>query len=63
MSNTTATQYYNSNGGISPAGLVLAANGFTRAGYSFTGWDLGAVGTTVSFGVSDTTVTKTATAQ
>ena len=60
---TSGTQYYNSNGSLNPTGLALAANNFTRTGYTFTGWDLGAVGAIVSFGISELVLIKTATAQ
>lgn len=48
---STATQsgihYWAPAGHIYPS-VVLAANGFTRSGYSFTGWNLGTVGTTIT---------------
>ena len=61
VGNTTGTQYYNSSNAISPAGLTLAANKFTRKGYNFSKWDLGAPNATVNF-AADGAATKTATA-
>ena len=38
MSNSTATQYYNTNPNISPSGITLTSNGYTApSGYSFGG--------------------------
>lgn len=50
---TTGLQNYNSSGDISPSGLSLAENTFTRTGYNFSKWDLGKVGDAVSFAVGD----------
>lgn len=64
-SNTTVTQYYNSNPTISSPSITLAANTFSKAGYNFTGWDKGAAGAnyTWSIAVGGTDITRTAIAQ
>lgn len=64
MDSTTDTQYYNSSAAdsITPKGLKLAANKFTRTGYAFSKWSLGNAGETAGFAVGDA-ATKTATAQ
>ena len=41
-----------------PAKIILKANGFTRTNYTFTGWSLGAVNSTVEL-YEDTTTTAT----
>lgn len=58
----STTQSYDSSGAISPTGLALAENGYTRTGYNFSGWDLGQPGDTVGFAVGVEN-TKTAKAQ
>ena len=42
----SATQYYNSNGGISSVSFTLASNTFTRTGYTFSKWGAGNAGAT-----------------
>lgn len=59
---TTGTSYYNSSNVITSNQLTLASNGFSRTGYSFNGWDLGAIGENVTFAVGDA-ASKTAKAQ
>lgn len=45
--------YYN-NGNKTEAEFTLAANGFTKTDYNFSGWDLGAAGTTIKLSESAT---------
>ena len=59
---TTGTSYYNSSNATTSNQLTLASNNFSRTGYSFNGWDLGAAGGKVTFDVEDA-ASKTATAQ
>lgn len=52
--NTTATQYYNSSGGVSTASFTLAANTFTAptdsgGGWAFSKWGAGAAGASWSW--------------
>ena len=65
MSNSTATQHYNTNPNISPSGITLTSNGYSApSGYSFGGWATSVAnatagtstysnGGTASFAVSD----------
>jgi hypothetical protein len=62
---TTATQYYNSNWGVSTPSFTLATNGFTRTWYRFNKWDLWTAWSIYSSwapGVTESTI-KTANAQ
>lgn len=56
VASQTGIRYWNSAGNYSNPSFTLASNGFTRSGYSFTGWDLGGViyaaGATVTMTVS-----------
>lgn len=60
----TGTQYYNSNGSVSTFAVTLAANPYTRTGYTFNGWSLGAASSSYTYnqGVS-ASASITATAQ
>ena len=58
VSTQSGTRYYNSYGNISNPSFTLAANGFGRTDYAFTGWDLG--GTTYAAGAK-VTMTNSAT--
>ena len=49
--------YYN-NGNITKAAFTLKANGFTKGGYTFNGWDLGAVGTSITLDANATATAK-----
>jgi uncharacterized repeat protein (TIGR02543 family) len=70
-SNTTTTQYYNTNGGITSPSVTLATNPYTKTGYNFGGWKVSTSNTTVvsggsytwSIAVDATTISRTATAQ
>ena len=46
---STATQWWSAAGTITTPSVTLRANTFTRAGYSFTGWDKGFVGQTYAW--------------
>lgn len=50
----TGTRYYNSNGAVVNPSFVLAANGFAKTNYAFSGWNLGAAGTTITLSASTT---------
>lgn len=50
----TDARYYNSNGAVVNPTFTLRANGFARTDYAFTGWNLGAVGATVTLSASTT---------
>lgn len=60
----SATQYYNSNGGISSVSFTLASNTFTRTGYTFSQWAAGNAGatytTTPAYSTSGTQALTTA---
>ena len=62
---TIQTQYYNTNDSITTPVFTLADNTFTREGYTFSSWDLGAEGSSYSSWIPavSETATKTATAQ
>ena len=49
----TAPRYYN-NGNINNPVFVLVENGYGKTDYMFTGWDLGAVGASVTLSASKT---------
>ena len=53
-SSQTGIRYWNSAGNYINPSFVLASNGYSRSGYTFDGWSLGAVGDTVTLS-SDTT--------
>ena len=64
--NSTGTQYYNSysSSNASTVAFTLRANTFTRSGYTFNGWDIGAASSSYSWAPAvDASATKTATAQ
>ncbi len=50
----TGTRYHNSAGNYSNPSFTLASNGFTRIDYTFNGWNLGAVGATITLSASTT---------
>lgn len=50
----SGTRYYNAYGNTSNPSFTLASNGYSRNDYTFTGWNLGAVGATVTL-ASNTT--------
>ncbi|MBR3762635.1 MAG: InlB B-repeat-containing protein [Lachnospiraceae bacterium] len=54
VSTQSGTRYWNAYGNYSNPTFTLASNGFSRTYYTFTGWDLGAVGATVTLSVSTT---------
>lgn len=54
VSNQTGMRYYNAYGNDNNPTFVLAGNGFLRTGYTFTGWNLGAAGATVTLSASTT---------
>lgn len=58
VGNQTGTRYHNSAGNDSNPSFTLANNGFARSDanstYAFTGWDLGAVGASVTLSASKT---------
>lgn len=58
VSTQSGTRYYNAYGNTSNPSFTLASNGYSRSGYTFTGWDLG--GTIYSAGAT-VTMTNSAT--
>ena len=50
----TGTRYHNSAGNYSNPTFALAGNGYARSGYSFTGWNLGAAGASITLDVNAT---------
>ena len=54
VSTQSGTRYYNAYGNTSNPTFKLASNGYSRSNYTFTGWDLGAVGTNVTLSSSKT---------
>ena len=54
VSTQSGTRYYNAYGNYSNPTFTLASNGYSRTNYRFTGWNLGAVGATVTLSVSTT---------
>lgn len=51
VASQTGQRYYN-NGNVSNPTFTLAANGFARTYYTFTGWNLGSPGATVTLSAS-----------
>lgn len=54
VGNQTGTRYHNSAGNYSNPSFTLASNGFTRSGYNFNGWNLGAVGASITLSANAT---------
>lgn len=54
VSTQDGTAYYNAYGNTLGHLFTLASNGYSRKGYTFNGWDLGAVGATVRLSTSTT---------
>lgn len=54
VGNQTGTRYHNSAGNYSNPSFTLASNGFARSGYTFNGWNLGAVGATITLSANAT---------
>ncbi len=54
VSTQSGTRYWNAYGNYSNPTFTLASNGFSRTNYTFTGWNLGAVGATVTLSASTT---------
>lgn len=55
----TGTRYYNSGMDVySNPSFKLASNGFSRTYYTFNGWNIGAVGTTVTLSANTTAYAK-----
>lgn len=50
----TGTRYHNSANNYSDPSFRLAANGFTKSGYTFNGWNLGAVGASITLDANAT---------
>lgn len=48
VSTQSGTRYYNAYGNTSNPTFKLASNGYSRSNYTFTGWNLGAVGATIT---------------
>lgn len=54
VSTQSGTRYYNAYGNTSNPSFTLASNGFSRTDYGFTGWNLGAVGATITLSSNTT---------
>ena len=54
VSTQSGTRYWNAYGNYSNPTFTLASNGYSRTNYTFTGWNLGAVGATVTLSASTT---------
>ena len=54
VSTQSGTRYYNCYGTTINPSFALASNGYSRNDYTFTGWNLGAVGATVTLSSSST---------
>lgn len=54
VSTQSGTRYYNAYGNTSNPSFTLASNGYSRTGHNFNGWDLGAVGATITLSSSMT---------
>ena len=54
VGNQTGTRYHNSAGNDSNPSFTLANNGFARSGYNFNGWNLGAVGASITLSANAT---------
>ena len=54
VSAQTGTRYYNSSGNYKNPSFTLKSNGFTKTNYEFTGWDLGAVGASITLDANKT---------
>ena len=54
VSTQSGTRYWNAYGNYSNPSFTLASNGYSRTNCRFTGWDLGAVGASVTLSASAT---------
>lgn len=54
VSSHTGTRYYNAYGTYSNPSFTLKSNGFSRTNYTFTSWNLGAAGATITLSANTT---------
>lgn len=54
VSSHTGTRYYNAYGNYSNPSFTLKSNGFSRTNYTFTSWNLGAAGATITLSANTT---------